>query len=399
MERDDDRVTRIRRALEAHRLDAIVCTLPANVRMATGYWPVIGNTVAVATSEGAVGLLAPEDEAPFASNSWADSVETFEGGSLHTLASTADTLGRALPRLLTSLAIRAGAKIGFEGTGSFDPSSYASTFVYGAGLPHLLHSAAEGATLTDATDCLLRLRAVLTDRELAVVRKACSIARSAYIATVPDIHVGMREFEIAAVLRGHLAAPDAGERCDGFAYCMSGPNAARAYAAFQHSTARAIVNGDLVLLHCNSFCDGLWTDVTRTFSIGPPDREQRQLNDAVLMASQHAVAAIRPAVRASMIDDAARAVMRRCGFGDAFRHATGHGVGFSAIDHQARPRIHPLSNEVLEVGMVFNVEPAAYLPGTCGIRHCDMVAVTEGGAELLTPFLSPPPFIAPMSSS
>jgi Xaa-Pro aminopeptidase len=388
MQRDDDRLTRIRRALDAHHLDAVVCTLPAHVRMTTGYWPVIGNAVAVATSDGAVGLLAPEDEAQFAADSWADIRQTFKDGSLDTLASTADVIRPSLASLLSAVGVRAGATIGFEGAAAFDPASYASTFVYGAALPDLLRSTAERATLTDATDCLLRLRSVLTARELAVVRQACSIARSAFVSTAAEIHAGMREFEIATVLRGRLAAPDEGARCDGFAYCMSGPNAARAYAAFQQSTSRATVDGDCVLMHCNSFCNGLWTDITRTFSIGAPDREQRHMHVAVLTASQEAVAAIRPGVRASAIDDAAREVMRRSGLGDAFRHPTGHGVGFSAIDHHAPPCIHPLSNDVLEVGMVFNVEPAAYLPGTGGVRHCDMVVVTETGAETLTTFQS-----------
>ncbi len=386
MERDEDRLTRIRHALDAQSLDAVVCTLPANVRMTTGYWPVIGNAVAVATSEGAVGLLAPEDEVEVASNSWADVFEPFTGGSLHTLASTADILRPLLAQLFTSAGVRRGASIGFEGAGSFDPSSYASMFVYGAGLPELLHSAAAGASFTDATECLLRLRSVLTACELGVLRKACRIARSAFVSTASDIHAGMREFEIATLLRGRLAASDEGARCDGFAYCMSGPNSARAYSAFQRSTSRAIDKGDSVLLHCNSFCEGLWTDITRTFSVGSPDPRQRAIHEAVLIAGQRANAAIRPGVRACAVDESARAVLQSYGFGDAFKHATGHGVGFSAIDHHAPPRIHPLSNELLEAGMVFNVEPAAYLPETRGVRHCDMVVVTEAGAEMLTAF-------------
>ena len=385
MERDQDRMTRIRRALAANGLDAIVCTLAANVRQTTGYWPVIGNAVAVATREGAVGLVTPEDEASFASDSWVDVMETFQGGSLDTLANTTDLVRPALATLLTSLQLGAAAAIGFEGAGSFHPSGYASTFVYGAALPALLRSASHGATITDATDCLDRLRCVLTPRELAVVRTACSIARSAFLCTARDIHAGMREFEVAALLRQRLAAGGA-TRCDGFASCMSGPNSARAYAAFQHSTSRAIVEGDCVLLHCNSFCDGLWTDITRTFVVGSHDAQRRAMHDAVLLARRHAFAAIGPGVTASAVDEAARAVMRSCGFGDAFKHPTGHGVGFSAIDHHAPPCIHPLSTEVLEAGMVFNVEPAAYLPGTGGIRHCDMVAVTEAGAEALTSF-------------
>ena len=87
------------------------------------------------------------------------------------------------------------------------------------------------------------------------------------------------------------------------------------------------------------------------------------------------------------MDRAARDVLVERGFGRAFKHATGHGVGFSAINHNARPRIHPACDALLEVGMVFNIEPAIYIPGVGGMRHCDDVVVTPSGAECLTPFL------------
>ena len=88
------------------------------------------------------------------------------------------------------------------------------------------------------------------------------------------------------------------------------------------------------------------------------------------------------------MDKAARDVLNVRGYGAAFKHATGHGVGFAAVDHNALPRIHPLSDEILEPGMVFNIEPAVYVPGMGGMRHCNMVAVTEDGVELLTGFLN-----------
>jgi Xaa-Pro aminopeptidase len=74
------------------------------------------------------------------------------------------------------------------------------------------------------------------------------------------------------------------------------------------------------------------------------------------------------------------------GFGALFRHSTGHGVGFAAIDAGAQPRLHPASPDVLLKGMVCNVEPAIYIDGYGGIRHCDVVAVTESGCAVLTPF-------------
>jgi Xaa-Pro aminopeptidase len=91
-------------------------------------------------------------------------------------------------------------------------------------------------------------------------------------------------------------------------------------------------------------------------------------------------------VRAREVDAAARDVLRQRGFDGTFKHALGHGVGFAAIDHDAHPRIHPKSTEVLEPGMVFNIEPAIYLDGTTGMRHCDVVALTSSGPQVLTPF-------------
>jgi len=96
--------------------------------------------------------------------------------------------------------------------------------------------------------------------------------------------------------------------------------------------------------------------------------------------------AIRPGAKGAEVDLAARDALGERGFGPHFKHSTGHGIGFSAIDANAKPRLHPKSDDTLEVGMVFNVEPAIYFVGYGGIRHCDMVTVTESGAELLTPF-------------
>ncbi len=93
-----------------------------------------------------------------------------------------------------------------------------------------------------------------------------------------------------------------------------------------------------------------------------------------------------PGVAARDVDGAARNVMSAHGFADAFKHSTGHGVGFAAANANALPRIHPQSPDVLEVGMTFNIEPAAYFDGYGGMRHCDVVAVTADGASVLTDF-------------
>lgn len=168
---------------------------------------------------------------------------------------------------------------------------------------------------------------------------------------------------------------------------MTGAHAAQAGAAYARSRADIVVApADTVLVHCNSYLDGFWTDITRTFSAGVPGRRLRAMYQAIFDARDAALAVLRPGARAADADLAARSVLEQCGFGSEFTHSTGHGVGFGAIDHNAIPRLHPRSGDVLEAGMVFNVEPAIYLEGVCGIRHCDVVALEASGPRVLTPF-------------
>jgi Xaa-Pro aminopeptidase len=233
---------------------------------------------------------------------------------------------------------------------------------------------------------------VLTPRESDRVRVACRFAEAAFLDGARQLHTGLTETEVAAMFRAPLStrgmSHEGVARADGFTFCMSGPNSAEAYAAYQRSRARRIESGDLVLVHCNSYADGYWTDITRTFCSGETDDLKLRMYDAVFAARRAAIEAVRPGVKASEVDAAARQVLTERGFGEAFKHGLGHGVGFAAIDHNATPRLHPASPDVLEVGMIFNVEPAIYLQGYGGLRHCDVVLVTEEGAEVLTPFQS-----------
>lgn len=387
--RDADRVARIQAALQAAQLDALVCVLPSNVLLVSGYWPVVGISIAVATRDGAIGVVVPDDEEELAARSWADRRETFAPGSLDALAPLVDVVREPLARLFMRLHL-AGGRIGYERGPMLEPSSYAGTNRYLATVPALLQAIGT-TTPIDATELLLDLRAALTPGELVRLRLACRVANDMYRAGVGAIVPGTTERDVAGGFRAALESAtveedQALERAGGFVFCMSGPNAALAYRAYARTRPRRIADADLVMVHCNSFVDGFWTDITRTFHVRSGDGRVGELFDAVLTARRAALAAIRPGVRGRDVDRAARQVLAERGFGPQFKHGTGHGVGFAAIDHNARPRIHPASDDVLEVGMVFNVEPAVYVEGWGGLRHCDLVAVTGEGAELLTPF-------------
>jgi Xaa-Pro aminopeptidase len=252
----------------------------------------------------------------------------------------------------------------------------------------ILAQAAPQASLVAADVMLAGLCAILTPRERAMVAMACEIAAAMFHQAPNRIRPGVTEPGVAAWLRPLLSYLAPGPaRSDGFVYCMTGAHAAQAGAAYARSRADIVVApADTVLVHCNSYLDGFWTDITRTFSAGVPGRRLRAMYQAIFDARDAALAVLRPGARAADADLAARSVLEQCGFGSEFTHSTGHGVGFGAIDHNAIPRLHPRSGDVLEAGMVFNVEPAIYLEGVCGIRHCDVVALEASGPRVLTPF-------------
>lgn len=391
--RNHERVDRFRDALRKNKWDLVVCALPMNVLLLSGYWPVVGTGVAIALADGKISLLVPEDEEDLAKRGWADEVRTFKPGSLNELITTAEAIRTPLRELAQSFSAEP-VRVGFEAQETSEPASYAAMHLYSGTMRHLLEEAFNIATLTSADAVLADLRAYKTKSELGHIRVACWIAERAFRQGFEHVETGVSEIEVAAAFRAPLSTslPDFPnvQRADGFAWCMSGADSALASGAYALSRAKRIQAGDLVLVHCNSYADGYWTDITRTYFMGQPEERPKKMYEAMFAAREAALAAIRPGAKTADVDKAARDVLEKRGFGPHFKHSTGHGIGFSAISANAKPCLHPKSAETLETGMVFNVEPAIYFDGYGGMRHCDVVAITEAGTEVLTDFQGRP---------
>jgi Xaa-Pro aminopeptidase len=140
-----------------------------------------------------------------------------------------------------------------------------------------------------------------------------------------------------------------------------------------------------VVLDFGGVYDGYSVDLSRTVELGRARPEWRRLVAAVSAAQGAAIAAVRPGVLASVVDAAARELLTQQGLGAAFAHATGHGLG---LEVHEEPRIgrrtEGQTDVVLEPGMVFTVEPGAYVEGLGGVRLEDDVLVTSAGCEVLT---------------
>jgi Xaa-Pro aminopeptidase len=386
MKHDEERVERIVSALRGEKLDAVVCALPANVLLLSSYWPVVGTSLSIVARDGRVFLVTPEDELDLAERGDEDRIHTFRLGSLDEIRTPLEALRTPLGEIARELDLKRG-RIGCERGPWSQPASYAAMNFYDMSLMMLLKEIFPRAALVSADEMLHRLRAVKTPCEVARIRKACRIAGRAFAQGARILRPGLKEFAAANLFLSPLSVLDEEtRRAGGFVYCMSGANSALACASYARSRAKEIAASDLVLVHCNSYADGYWTDITRTFHFDEPTGLKGSFYEAITLARQAALNVIRPGVRAREVDRAARETLKLYGYKKQFRHSTGHGVGFDAIDANARPRLHPKSDDVLETGMVFNVEPAIYVDGYGGLRHCDVVTVTETGVEVLTPF-------------
>jgi Xaa-Pro aminopeptidase len=116
--------------------------------------------------------------------------------------------------------------------------------------------------------------------------------------------------------------------------------------------------------------------------MGKPSKEARGVYQAVREAQQAGIEAVKPGITVGEVDAAARKVLRKAGLGRFFTHSTGHGVG---LEIHESPRVANGQREILQPGMVITIEPGVYFPGKWGVRIEDMVAVTAGGCEVLTP--------------
>jgi Xaa-Pro aminopeptidase len=219
--------------------------------------------------------------------------------------------------------------------------------------------------------------------ELETLREAARRLSAVTRGVFGEVRPGRSEREVAMVIDWRML--EAGFERPAFdTIVASGPNAALPHA---HPGERILTEGDLVVLDFGGVYDSYCVDLTRTISIGAPCARARDVHAAVLAAHDEAIAAAVPSASRFAIDAAARDALTRLGLGDAFGHGTGHGLG---IELHEDPRITrrradvDATDEAIEPGMVFTIEPGAYLPGWGGVRIEDDVLMTNDGVEVLT---------------
>ncbi len=230
--------------------------------------------------------------------------------------------------------------------------------------------------LTKAPPIIVNMRRTKSATELTALRRALRVAEEAFAAMCETIRVGQTEREMAARLEYEMKRRGA----SGPSFptiCAEGPNAALPHAV---PGGRKVKKGSAILFDWGARVDGYCSDLTRVIFVGSIPRKLGEVYRIVLEAQRRAIAGIRPGKRMCDVDAIARDHITEAGYGEAFNHGLGHGLG---LDVHEAPSLSWRSKEKLEAGMVVTVEPGIYLPGVGGVRIEDDIVVTSNGCRVL----------------
>lgn len=343
--------------LEAEGLDALLVTSRSNIRYLTGFSGSAGVAVA------ARGMLLLVTDFRY------DEQARQEAGDVARIEIEATSIWDRLFKELGAGAsgLVSGCSIGFEAHAISvkDAERFAS-------------SVARAWQWKPAGDLVERLRVRKDAGEVAAIRAAGVLATAALRHTLAEVRPGQTELEIAGRLEGAL------RRCGSEAHpfpviVASGPRSALPHA---HTSRRTVGAGEWLLVDFGAVVDGYCADVTRTMVVGArADESQRALYSMVQDAQRRARDGVRAGMTGREADALARDPIEARGFGAAFGHSTGHGVG---LDVHEAPRLARTAADPLPEGAVVTIEPGVYVAGRGGVRIEDDVHLTAEGPVLLT---------------
>jgi Xaa-Pro aminopeptidase len=350
-----DRLLRASAEAAARGIAALLVTPSADYEYLLGYRPPAMErlTCLILPAEGVPALVVPRLEEPLARHAIGALAEGIE---LVPWEETDD------PFRLVKARLRGALRVGLQ-------DQMWSRFVL------QLRALLDPAELVDASPAIGAVRRIKQPEEVDRLRAAASAADEAMLAITAERLSGRSEKEVSARIFELLLA--AGHDTAAFAIVGSGPNSASPH---HDAGERVIESGDAVVLDIGGVRDGYCSDTTRTAFVGEAPPDFAAMYEVLRMAQAAACASVAPGVPAHDVDRAARRIIDEAGYGDAYMHRTGHGIG---METHEEPYIVESNDEPLVAGNAFSIEPGIYIADQWGARIEDIVVCTDAGGERL----------------
>jgi Xaa-Pro aminopeptidase len=367
------RAERLQAIMGVEGIDLVIASSYHSNLYLAGFWmmPMGRFIFTLVPAQGSVALIAPvmeRDRVPV--YSWVEDTHFYsdEGTSLAGLLRTAkgvlDERGITLDRI--------GVEKDVMPVGVFEG----------------LRESLPGSIFVDVSTALMEQRLVKSAEEVDLLRANGELSDVGTEAIMAAMAPGRTELEISneALVATDRALVERFPDLESFGTvitCASGPRSCIPHAV---STGRRIGRGEVVNFNILSVVMGYYASQERTLSIGPIRDDARGPFEAVIEAHALGIEAVGPGVTCGDVARRCIEVLRRCGHDQHQLHGPGHSCGIMGAfwGREEKGEIRPYNDTPLEPGMVVTVEPAVYLPGVGGFRHCDVLAVTEDGHELLT---------------
>ncbi|MCJ1908831.1 MULTISPECIES: M24 family metallopeptidase [Planococcus] len=233
------------------------------------------------------------------------------------------------------------------------------------------------AELEPVSGLIEKIRMIKTPEEVEILKAAAKIADDAFEHICGFIKAGQTELEISNELEFFMRKQ--GATSSSFdTIVASGHRSALPHGV---ATDKIVEQGDMITLDYGALYNGYISDITRTVAVGEPSEKMKEIYQIVLDSQLLGVEKIGPGMTGIEADAIARDYIKSKGYGEAFGHSTGHGIGLEV--HEG-PGLSFKSQTVLEPGMAVTVEPGIYLPGIGGVRIEDDILITESGNVRLT---------------
>lgn len=235
-----------------------------------------------------------------------------------------------------------------------------------------------GMAFGSAANVVNQCRGVKSAHEIEIMKFANQTTRDAYRAAFKTLRVGMTQADLAQNVSAEMKKLG----YQGGALVLFGES-----SAYPHGLPkpRSLEENQIVLVDGGLSVHGYQSDMTRTVVFGTPTAEMKKVFDVVHEAQARAVAFAAPGKKCGDVDAVARKVITDADYGPDYRtftHRLGHGIG---LEGHEWPYLVRGSEIVLEPGMTFSDEPGIYQYGKFGVRLEDIMAITESGAEMMTP--------------